>query len=171
MPQPDPNADYYIKALNLSPHPEGGYYTRVYEAPERITAALPERFGGARPFSTSIYFLLAGQQVSHFHRIAADELWHFYAGSGLTIHVITATGEHQDLQLGADIAAAEAFQHCVPAGNWFGASLKDTTSFALVGCTVAPGFHFDDFELATRAGLLNLYPQHADLIKRLTPAV
>ena len=163
------DAAYWIDKLGLEPHPEGGYYVEVYKASESIAKdALPERFSGERAFSTSIYFLLEGQQVSKFHRIKSDELWHFYEGSGIIIYTLDADGVLTELHLGSDIEQGEAFQVVVPAGVWFGAVVKDNSSFALVGCTVAPGFHFDDFELAEQNNLIQMFPQHTATIQKLT---
>lgn len=159
-----------IRELALLPHPEGGHYRQVYAADEAIPAgALPDRFGGDRPFSTSIYYLLAGSERSRLHRIASDELWHFYAGAPLTIVTLDDGGGRRDLGLGPDLAAGERYQLVVPAGRWFGAALSesDPDAFALVGCTVAPGFDFADFELADAAALRARFPQHAALIDRL----
>ena len=158
----------WVEELGLEPHPEGGWYKEVYRSEESIDAAgLPERFGGARSFSTSIYFLLAEDNFSAFHRIKSDELWHFYAGDGLTVHIIAPDGEQSMLKLGAQPEAGETFQGVVPAGSWFAAEPKDG-GYGLVGCTVAPGFDFADFEMANRETLQAEFPQHSELIERLT---
>lgn len=163
------DAAYWIQHLELEPHPEGGFYKQVYRAQESISQnALPSRFSGNRSFATSIYFLLSGNDVSKFHRIKSDELWHFYAGSSLTVYMIDEASEQTQFVLGGDYEAGECFQNVVHAGRWFGAALNKTNSFALIGCTVAPGFDFADFELAEQANLLKQYPQHEQLIKRLT---
>ena len=126
--------------------------------------------GGARAASTAIYFLLAGDQFSAFHRIRSDELWHFYAGSGLVVHVIQPGGDYQQLLLGSNANQGEQFQAVVPAGCWFGSSLRQPDTYALVGCTVAPGFDFADFEMAKRETLAAQFPQHRNIIARLTRA-
>ena len=165
MPRPDD----YIRALNLAPHPEGGWYRETYRAAESIPrAGLPGRFAGARPMATAIYFLLSADSFSALHRIRSDELWHFYAGGALTLHLIEPEGAYRSLRLGPDLAAGESFQGTVPAGCWFGAEVTAPGGFALVGCTVAPGFDFADFELGERAELLRRYPAHRALIERLT---
>jgi hypothetical protein len=164
------DAAYWINSLELSPHPEGGYFRQTYRAAEAIPqTALPVRFGGTRVFSTAIYYLLAGEQVSRLHRIKSDEVWHFYTGSSLIIYTLDEQGKRQDLRLGATAEKGDAFQHMVPAGLWFGAALEDPSSFALVGCTVAPGFEFADFELAERSALLSDFPAHQELIYKLLP--
>jgi predicted cupin superfamily sugar epimerase len=155
-----------IARLGLVRHPEGGWYRECYRCQETVPGdALPDRFGGARSFCTSIYFLLEHGDISALHRIKSDELWHFYAGSPLTVHAITPEGDHRQWLLGA--AAGAAFQAAVPAGCWFGAEIP-AGAFALVGCTVSPGFDFADFELAERGRLEAEYPQHHALIRRLT---
>lgn len=106
--------------------------------------------------------------MSHLHRIKSDELWYFHTGSTLSIHVIDLGGEHKTIRLGPDVEKGQVFQGIVPAGCWFGAIVDDADSFCLVGCTVAPGFDFDDFELGDREQLLQLYPQHYKIIKLLT---
>ena len=122
----------------------------------------------ARPVSTAIYFLLEGDNFSAFHRLQSDELWHFYAGAALTVHVIEAEGRYSAFQLGNDPEAGEVLQAVVKAGCWFASEVTDGKSFALVGCTVAPGFDFEDFELAKRAELVRNYPQHRKIIEKLT---
>ncbi|HSV85840.1 MAG TPA: cupin domain-containing protein [Levilinea sp.] len=168
--------DRLIEALSLTPHPEGGHYRQTYRAASEIpAAALPQEYGGARAYSTAIYFLLTGEDFSAFHRIRSDEVWHFYSGSSLEIQVIHPGGRYERIRLGTDVAAGEVFQAIVPGGCWFGACLADPRParagrrvYALVGCTVAPGFDFDDFELANRQRLSEMYPMHRSIIQRLT---
>lgn len=163
-------AQALIEQLALARHPEGGWFRETYRASEQMAAqALPARFGGDRSFSTAIYFLLEAGDISALHRIRSDEVWHFYAGSALDVHCIAPEGAHQVLRLGANPAAGQQFQAVVPAGCWFGAELAGD-GFALVGCTVAPGFDFADFEMGEAQPLAVRYPQHAALIKRLTRA-
>lgn len=162
-------AEYWIEKLGLEKHPEGGWFKEVYRSKEKIkTEHLPERFGGERHHSTSIYFLLTGDTFSAFHRIKSDELWHFYDGVPVTIHMINESGEYSQVTLGRDIEKGEALQYAVPHSVWFGAEVNDKDSYSLVGCTVAPGFHFDDFELAKRDELAGKYPEHKGIIARLT---
>jgi predicted cupin superfamily sugar epimerase len=163
------NAQRWIDRLQLRPHPEGGYFCATYRAAETIArAALPERFQGDRAFSTAIYFLLDQQDFSALHRIKQDELWHFYDGSSLTLHVIADDGRYSCIRLGRKVEDGEVPKAVVPAGCLFGATVDDPSSYALVGCTVAPGFTFDDFEMPTYDQLLKLYPQHRHLIEQLT---
>lgn len=157
-----------IQQFNLLPHPEGGYYKQTYISIETIPAAgLPERFPSARHFSTAIYFLLGGNDFSAFHRIKSDEVWHFYAGEGLHIYVIHPDGEAELLKLGNDLANGYAFQHVVKAGCWFASKPVHQNGFSLVGCTVAPGFDFADFEMGDKNHLLKLYPRYEEWINRL----
>ena len=162
------SAAEYIESLKLQPHPEGGYYRQTYTSDERLSAAaLPERFAGDRSFSTAIYFLLEGKDYSAFHRIKSDELWHFYTGGGLHIYVIHPDGSGEILLLGNDLENGYRFQQVVKAGCWFASKPASENSFSLVGCTVAPGFDFADFEMVKEDELLKQYPQHQEWIKQL----
>jgi uncharacterized protein len=163
------DASYWIQKLGLQEHPEGGYYRQTYCAELVLPKqALPQQYTGARPASTAIYFLLDGEDFSAFHRLRSDELWHFYAGEALVVHVIDTDGRYSEITLGSDPEAGEMLQAVVKAGAWFASRLKDRKSFALVGCTVSPGFDFADFELAKREPLANKHPQHRGLINELT---
>jgi len=163
------NAKYWIKKLRLEPHPEGGFYRQTYKADQVLPReALPPTFTGPRVVSTAIYFLLEGKSFSAFHRLRSDELWHFYTGAPVLVHVIGESGEYSKILLGSDPDAGEQLQAVVKAGRWFASHVKDGKSFALVGCTVAPGFDFEDFELAKREELTRHYPQHRELIEKLT---
>lgn len=160
---------YWIQRLNLKKHPEGGYFKETYRSAERIPAVhLPARYGGDRCFSTSIYFLLESDDFSAFHRIKSDEVWHFYHGSALTLYRIDAEGMLFETKLGNNLEKGELFQVHIKAFNWFAARVSEPESFALVGCTVAPGFEFSDFELGNRRDLIKLYPRHRELIETLT---
>jgi predicted cupin superfamily sugar epimerase len=162
-------AEFYISKLNLTRHVEGGSFTETY----RSNLILPQlmlgnAFNGNRPASTGIYFLLEYGQFSAFHRIASDEMWHFYDGDTLSIYEIDSKGELHKHLLGRNIEAGEHFQCVIKAGSWFGSRCEKEGSFSLVGCTVAPGFDFADFELAKREELCKTYPQHLQLIETLT---
>lgn len=157
-----------INAHDLQPHPEGGYFKESYRSKEDIpVAALPDRFTGDRSFSTGIYFLLEGEQFSAFHRIKSDEMWHFYSGDVLNIYVIREEEDLEIITLGSDILQGELFQAVVPANCWFASRPAGKTSFSFVGCTVAPGFDFADFEMAKAGELAKEYPQHETLIRQL----
>lgn len=163
------NADDYIKKLRLEKHPEGGWFKEVYRSDEEISGEhLPGRYSGSRHHSTSIYFLLTSDTFSALHRIKSDELWHFYEGSPVTIYMIDDGGNYSEFTLGRDIESGELLQCVIPHGVWFGAKVYSADSFCLVGCTVAPGFHFDDFELGEREELMKLFPQHKKIIEKLT---
>jgi len=163
------DADYWIKRLGLAEHPEGGYFVRTYRSQEEVEGQyLPKRFGGSRCFATAIYYLLKSGQPSVFHRLKSDELWHFYAGSALGLYVIDVDGRLDRVKLGPDYENGEVFQAVVRAGSWFAATADTPESYALVGCTVSPGFEFEDFELADRCVMLQQFPQYRAIIEQLT---
>ncbi len=164
-------AKYWIEKLGLEKHPEGGYFKEVYRSEEVIPKrSLHERYVGERNHSTSIYFLLTSDEFSSFHRIKSDETWHFYTGSSVTIHMIDERGKVSKVKLGANSENDEVFQHTIPHDVWFAATVDEADSIALVGCTVAPGFHFDDFELGKKEELVRLLPENEEVIKRFTKA-
>lgn len=156
-----------IQSLNLQPHPEGGYFSETYRS-EGTLKQKSEEFPDGRNFSTAIYYLLGSEDISMFHRIKSDEVWHHYEGSSLTIHVIHQDGSYQKLRLGKDYEKNQQPQQVVAAGAWFGVTVDQSDSFALCGCTVSPGFDFQDFEMAERGILLQKYPEHNEIIKKLT---
>lgn len=151
------------KRLKLKKHPEGGYYAETYRSKESI--ATPRRFTGKRSTSTAIYYLLEKTDFSSFHRIKSDELWHHYDGCGIMIHILTRTGRYKKILLGKDKGMTP--QAAVSAGDWFASELNDKSGYALAGCTVAPGFDFKDFELASASILTKKYPRHKELISRM----
>ncbi len=162
-------AEYWIKKLDLQPHSEGGYFRETYRSGETISKhALPERFDGDRVLSTCIYYLLKENQYSAFHTIQQDEIWHFYEGSPLTLHILNPNNSYRTITLGRDPETGESLQAIVEAGSWFAASVNDAASYSLVGCTVAPGFDFADFTMADRRELIKLFPDHRELIKKFT---
>lgn len=162
-------AAFWIKQLGLVRHPEGGWFRESYRSAETIPrSGLPARFDEKRTFATAIYFLLEQGDISALHRLKSDEIWHFYVGASLTVHVIDPDGKHGETMVGRDVEAGEQLQAVVPADCWFGAELAGDGDYALVGCTVSPGFDFNDFELASRDDLTALFPGHAALIQRLT---
>jgi uncharacterized protein len=162
-------AKEWIQMLRLRPHPEGGFFRETYRSGETISRQhLPPRFSGDRALSTAIYFLLEGHDFSALHRIQQDEVWHFYDGCSLTVTRIATDGAISAVRLGREGRAGEVLQAVVPAGCLFGARPGDPGGYSLVGCTVAPGFDFADFELPTRQELLGRYPQHTALIEQLT---
>jgi len=130
-------ADQIISALNLAPHPEGGHYRETWRAPAT---------GDARGAGTAIYYLLAAGERSHWHRIDAAEIWHFYAGAPLRLSINDGSTNTQELRLGADLENNEQPQAIVPPHAW--QSAISTGAWSLVGCTVDPAFQFETFEMA-----------------------
>lgn len=158
----------YIKHYQLLPHPEGGWYKENYRSTEQVAAtALPNRFEGNRSFSTAIYFLLEAGNFSAFHRIKSDECWHFYSGHPLDIFVFEPSGLLTITRLGNNPADGSVFQFIVPANCWFASRPAQNSEFCFVGCTVAPGFDFEDFEMANADALIKLFPEHEVLIQSL----
>lgn len=155
-----------IEKLGLQLHPEGGYFKETYRSEGEINPG--SSYNGTRNYSTCIYFLLTSGMFSAFHRIKQDEIWHFYEGSNIDLHIISETGQHSSKVIGRNFFKGESPQVVVPGGSWFAAEVTTPNSFALVGCTVAPGFDFSDFELAQRNELTSAFPQHRDLIARFT---
>ena len=160
-------AKYYIQKLQLEKHPEGGYFREVYRSGEMISIDVPKK-NLKRNVSTSIYFLLEGSQISKFHRLKSDELWHFYDGGSVKVFVIEENGKLTEIILGNKIEEGEVFQTVIKKNSWFAAEVVNKRSFALIGCTVSPGFDFSDFELADRKFLLKCFPKHQSLIFKFT---
>jgi predicted cupin superfamily sugar epimerase len=165
--------DVLIERFGLQPHPEGGYFRETFRGEDKVAReASPDE---TRSASTAIYYMLCDGAHSAWHRIRSDEVWHFYAGEPIDVHVINTAGQLLTHRLGNALTHQDAvFQAIVPAGQWFAAELcgpGDPATFALVGCTVAPGFEFSEFELADVAALTKAYPQHEAVIGRLGPAV
>ncbi|MEM9024026.1 MAG: cupin domain-containing protein [Bacteroidota bacterium] len=170
QPSTEDRAAYWQEHLQLMPHPEGWAFREVYRSDETLSSAhLPERYAGGRSFATSIYFLLRAGEFSALHRLQSDELWHFYEGDPLTVYSILPDGRLETLLLGRDPEQGQVMQGVVKAGSWFGSRVAPSGAFSLVGCTVAPGFDFADFELADRHALEQQFPEHRELIHALTP--
>lgn len=172
-----PTADTVIETLGLEPLPgEGGWFRETYRAAGGgiPAVALPEH-GGDRCFSTQIYFLLKAGETSALHRVKSDEVFHHYLGAPVKLLQLLDDDTSNVVTLGGDLAAGQRPQVVVPAGAWQGATLADGATerdFALMGCTVAPGFEWDDFELATPEIIEHLaarWPRHAEMIRRLAP--
>jgi predicted cupin superfamily sugar epimerase len=139
---PTGRAAELIETLGLTPHPEGGYFREIFRSRRMVRTddGRSERWA-----ATTIYYLLAEGDVSRLHRVASDELWHFYEGAPLELHVLNQqSSEHRALQLGP-VCAEGAPVRVVPAGAWQAA--RSLGAYTLVGCTVAPGFEFSDFRL------------------------
>ncbi|MBL0310739.1 MAG: cupin domain-containing protein [Bacteroidetes bacterium] len=146
----------------MLPHPEGGYYKETYRSAEKVK----NRDGEERNCCTAIYFLLEDGDISHFHRIQSDELWFFHSGQTLEITYIE-DGQAHHIYLGNNLETGEVAQAVIPAGLWFASKLKDAKGYALVSCTVAPGFDFRDFEMAKREELLKEYPHLKEVVEEL----
>jgi len=154
-----------ISSLRLLPHPEGGHFRETYRSAMEVARASD---GVIRSASTAIYYLLGAGERSAWHRIKSDEMWHFYDGSPLHIYVLGQADDLTVLKLGNPVIHDGAeFQALVPAGAWFAAECADPQGHSLVGCTVAPGFEFEEFELADKDLLTQTWPQHAQVIERL----
>ncbi len=161
-------AEYWIKALGMTKHPEGGYFKETYRSEEEIPqSVLPDRYEESRVFGTSIYFLLTTESVSNFHRLKSDEIWHFHQGGAAKIHFISPSGEYYSQTIGVDFEKGEKLQVIIPQNSWFAAEVVEH-DYILVGCTVSPGFEFQDFELAIEKKLNSEYPELWELIERFT---
>jgi predicted cupin superfamily sugar epimerase len=158
------SAEFWIEKLQLQKHPEGGWFKEVYQSAEMIqVSALPSGFSGDRSFSTSIYYLLEGGDFSAFHRIKSDELWHFYTGTSAIEIISIEEGKIKRHFLGDNPDQNQHFQIVVPKNTWFAARLINKNGFALAGCTVSPGFNFDDFEMGTE----KLIEEYTELKKEI----
>jgi len=158
----------WVEKLQLLPHPEGGFYKENYRSTETLEhGCIPERFTGSRSMSTAIYFLITAGNFSAFHRIKSDECWHFYSGSCLLVYVIFPNGNLEIIRLGSNIKNGEVFQYVVPANCWFASCPAPESQYSFVGCTVAPGFDFNDFEMADSEYLAKEYPLHKEIIHSL----
>jgi predicted cupin superfamily sugar epimerase len=153
----------WIEKLDLLPHPEGGFYSEVFRSPHHVTPG--GEFVGSRNLATCIYYLLPSGTFSAFHRLRSDELWTHADGGTLSVHVIDPGGRYALYELGTDEDALP-FLH-IPAHHWFAAEPAKYTD-SLVTCVVAPGFDFQDFEIAKHNDLCEAYPLHKALIARLT---
>lgn len=160
-----------IKTYNLQSHPEGGYYKETYRSKDVIetnSETQAQAFPNGRSFATAIYFLIEKNNFSAFHKIKSDETWHFYEGDALEVIEIDLEGNLIKTKVGRNIGAGEVFQYTVKAGHWFGSRVLEGGEYSFVGCTVAPGFDFRDFEIAKRKELQDKFPQHAEIIAQLT---
>ena len=158
-----------INTLELIPHPEGGYYKETYRSEGSISKdALPKEYSGDRSYSTGIYFMLTADTFSAFYKINKDEIWHFYDGSPIELHMITEDGDYSCVHIGRDIENGEHLQYVVPGGVWFASRVKDNAEYSLLGCTVSPGFDFADFILPNTTEMTVLFPRHVEIIGELT---
>lgn len=163
------NAKEIITHFNLSAHPEGGYFKEVYRSKGQILEQnLAEYFEGNRNYCTSIYFLLTSDKFSAFHKISQDEIWHFYKGTSLKLHLISPEGTYSFVMIGDNFKNNEVFQFTVPAHYYFAAEVSQKDTFSFVGCTVSPGFDFRDFVLPSCDELSKAFPNHSKIINALT---
>ncbi|MDQ4073266.1 MAG: cupin domain-containing protein [Thermoproteota archaeon] len=189
--------DYVIKKLNLVELPfEGGYYRETYRSDKSVGVDYDDientksnslansepnnNSRGIRSLFTHIYYLLDGERHSALHKVRSDEVWHFYMGSTVTIYILcddddnvddgvdSGSGKLQQIRLGPDIESGEDLHYVIKGNTWFGAELANKSSYALLGCSVSPGFEFRDFELGKRKELVAKYPKHEWLINKLT---
>jgi predicted cupin superfamily sugar epimerase len=158
------------RMLDLKPLPgEGGFYAESYRSTERLARErLPQRYTGERSFGTAIYFLLTPDTFSALHRLASDEVYHFYLGDPVELLCLREDGSGEIFTIGTDLGVGMRPQVAVPRGAWQGSRLRPGGKFALLGTTVAPGFEFADFELASREVLSQRYPDFAEMILKLT---
>jgi predicted cupin superfamily sugar epimerase len=161
-------ANFLIEKYNLLKHPEGGYYKQVHKSPLKVVCDIKGK-KEQRSAYTEIYFLLIKENFSAFHKLPFDETWHHLEGSSATIYVIDQAGCLKEHVIGSSLEnkTSESI-FTVPANCWFAAKLNDESSFGLFSCTVAPGFEYSDLELAQTDKFINLYPQYASEIKKLT---
>jgi predicted cupin superfamily sugar epimerase len=157
-----------VSTYMMEPHPKGGYYREVYRSKKAIPAAALAATGhqGDRPFSTAILYLLPAGAATTLNRLKSDEVLHLYMGGPLTLVKISPSGLFVEVTLGQNIAAGEQIVHVVEAGWWFGSYCNPGAPYALIGCTVAPGFDFQDFEIPNQAKLIQDFPQAKALIER-----
>lgn len=160
------DANQWIAHLQLQPHPEGGFYKETYRA-EGFMQVGTEAVA-IRNYSTAIYFLLQDDNFSAFHRIASDEVWHYYGGGILELFEVDGYGILRRTLIGNQINEGAVPQHVVPAGHWFASRVLGAQGYVLTGCTVSPGFDFQDFEMAGRQALTLQFPQHKEIITALT---
>ena len=159
-----------INHFNMKPLPEeGGWYTETYRSAESFPQeGLPARYDGRRNFSTAILYLITKESFSKLHRVKSDEIFHFHTGDPAEMLQLSPNGTGRRITIGTDILAGHQPQVIVENGIWQGCRLADGGRFALLGCTVSPGFEFTDYETGERMALLRQYPGYTDEIIRLS---
>jgi predicted cupin superfamily sugar epimerase len=163
-------ADDVIHLLDLQPHPvEGGFFRETYRSVATLPASALPQHAGPRSVSTAIYYLLKPGHVSELHVLPGDEVFHFYLGSPVRMLQLWPDGTGREVVIGPHLAAGHLPQVVVPGGVWQGTHLLGDSGFALLGCTVAPGFDYADYRSASRAELTARWPAFAEQIERLTP--
>lgn len=157
--------EYWIDKLGLQRHPEGGWYRELWRSQEPIPVrALPGRYKDNRSLGTSIYYLITHDSPSHFHVLDSDEIWFWHAGDHCTIHELDDDGGYAKRRLGPD----EKLQHHIPHSTYFAAEMESAASYSLFSCVVVPAFSFNGFRMASREELTSRWPNHTELINRLT---
>ena len=160
--------EYLIRKLKLKKHSEGGYFAEIFRSQEMLkNSILPKRHSGQRSLYTFIYYLLFGNKFSAFHRLKSDEIWHFYEGTRLLIHILENKQKLVTIKLGGNLSKGDTFTARIKSGYWFAAEVENKESFSLVGCTVTPGFDFDDFEFGDKGKLIRNFPNHKKIIEKL----
>ena len=155
----------WIKYLNLTAHPEGGYFNENYRNSSELN--IDEKYSGKRNLATSIYYMLEYGQFSKLHRLKSDEIWYFHHGAPLKVHVFNEN-LYQSYVLGTNLKENQLLQLIIPAGAIFGAEVLESNSFTILGCMVSPGFHFDDFEIIKAVEVLAIFPEQKTIIEKLT---
>lgn len=155
-------AKEWISDLKMEPHPEGGYFIQTYKSDQMMTS----NAGNQVPIYTTIYFVLEDNNPSNFHKIQSDEMWYYHDGNPLTVHCIYPDGKYEKTKIGKNVQAGEKLHYLVPRGTIFGSSVDE--DYSLVSCLVSPGFSFEEFELFKCDDLLAKYPQHEEIIRKLT---
>jgi uncharacterized protein len=161
------------KLLGLTPHPrEGGWFVQTYAAEKSIAASsfADARYAGPRRTSTAIYYLLEPETFSEMHRLRSDEVFHFYAGDPVEMLQLLPDGSGKTIIIGNNLAAGQRPQVLVERGVWQGSRLMLGGRWALLGCTVSPGFEYEDYESAGREELTRRWPAFAEIIAALTRA-
>ena len=164
-------ADEVKRILGLQPHPvEGGWFVQTYKADEQIAAgALGDgRYPGARSTGTAIYYLLEPGTFSEMHRLRSDEVFHFYMGDAVEMLQLHPDGRGERILIGTGLKAGERPQVLAPRGVWQGSRLKASGKWALMGCSVSPGFEYEDYEEGWRDRLSARWPEWAAMIAELT---
>ena len=158
-----------IDKFSMKPHPEGGYFGAGFRSPEFLRSeSLPNRYGTPRNMYSSIYFMVTRDKHSRFHRLKTDEMWHYYAGDPMILHLISETGKYSQVIL-SNTNGHEKFLTLVKRNTWMAASTRgEDKGYALVGCTLAPGFEYKDFELGDRQEMIEAYPDCKDVIEQFT---
>ena len=159
----------WVKKLDLAKYPEGGYYKETYRSQDLVNQdqAL-DRYSGTRNASTAIYYLLVDDDISVFHKLQSDEIFHFYSGSPMDVQIIDRQGDYHYYKLGNNPFEDEVLQLVIPHGTWFASGVNVPNSCSLIGCTVSPGFDFSDFTMSPRSQLIDLFPQHKAIIEQYT---